>query len=258
MLLNPALKTPHIFVCDLCDFKCSKSSDYNRHLITRKHTHATQMLSNATILAPKCAEVSIFTCKNCNKQFKHSPSLSRHKKTCSPTEVINNINTTLNEKELIITLLNQNNQLQTQIIELCKETKSIITNNVTNTNSNNKTFNLQLFLNETCKDAMNIMDFVDSIKLQLTDLEKVGKIGYVEGISNIIVKKLNINLVYTNTLYSPIGAILSRILKVSHIWHIHEFPHLNKIQKFDYLFLINHNHANGGKYYYSTYCPRKT
>ena len=96
MLLNPALKTPHIFVCDLCDFKCFKSSDYNRHLITRKHTHATQMLSNATILAPKCAEVSIFTCKNCNKQFKHSPSLSRHKKTCSPTEVINNINTTLN------------------------------------------------------------------------------------------------------------------------------------------------------------------
>ena len=90
-----------------------------------------------------------------------------------------------------MTLLNQNNQLQNQIIELCKENKSIITNNITNTNSHNKTFNLQVFLNETCKDAMNIMDFVDSIKLQLTDLEKFGKIGYVEGISNIIVKNLN-------------------------------------------------------------------
>jgi hypothetical protein len=93
----------------------------------------------------------------------------------------------VNEKEIIMTLLNQNNQLQNQIIELCKENKSMITNN----NSYNKTFNLQVFLNETCKDAMNIMDFVDSIKLQLTDLETVGKIGYVEGISNIIVKNLN-------------------------------------------------------------------
>ena len=62
------------------------------------------------------------------------------------------------------------------------------TNN--NNNSHNKTFNLQFFLNETCKDAMNIMDFVDSIKLQLSDLERVGELGYVEGISNIIVKNL--------------------------------------------------------------------
>jgi hypothetical protein len=64
------------------------------------------------------------------------------------------------------------------------------THNTTHTNSHNKTFNLQLFLNETCKDAMNIMDFVDSIKLQLSDLERVGELGYIEGISNIIVKNL--------------------------------------------------------------------
>jgi hypothetical protein len=110
------------FYCHTCNFKCSKLSDYNRHLITRKHTN----------LAQKYAEALLFTCKNCNKQFKHSPSLSRHKKTCCPTEVINNINTTLNEKELIITLLNQNNQLQNQIIELYKENTS-------------KNFNLQVF-----------------------------------------------------------------------------------------------------------------
>ena len=76
------------------------------------------------------------------------------------------------------------------IMELSKNSSNTnISNN--NINSHNKTFNLQFFLNETCKDAMNIMDFVDSIKLQLSDLEKVGKIGYVEGISSIIVKNLN-------------------------------------------------------------------
>jgi vacuolar-type H+-ATPase subunit F/Vma7 len=94
----------------------------------------------------------------------------------------------VNEKDLIMTLLQQNNQLQNHIIELCKE-KSIT--NIINTNSHNKTFNLNVFLNETCKDAMNITDFVNSIKLQLSDLENVGEIGYVEGLSNIIVKNLN-------------------------------------------------------------------
>ena len=95
----------------------------------------------------------------------------------------------INDKELIMTLLQQNSQLQNQILELCKTTNTtMITNN--NVNSNNKTFNLNVFLNETCKDAMNIMDFVDSIKLQLSDLENFGKIGYVEGISNIIINNL--------------------------------------------------------------------
>jgi hypothetical protein len=72
-----------------------------------------------------------------------------------------------------------------------KDTTTNNNNNITTTNSHNKTFNLQFFLNETCKDAMNIMDFVDSLKIQLSDLENVGKIGFVEGISNIIVKNLN-------------------------------------------------------------------
>ena len=90
-----------------------------------------------------------------------------------------------------MTLLQQNNQLQTQIIELCKD-KSVTNINNTNAhiNSHNKTFNLNVFLNETCKDAMNIMEFVDSLKLQLSDLECIGRLGYVEGISNIIVKNL--------------------------------------------------------------------
>jgi hypothetical protein len=80
---------------------------------------------------------------------------------------------------------------QNQMMEVIKNGTNNTLINTTNTNSNNKAFNLNFFLNETCKDAMNIMDFVDSIKLQLSDLEKVGEVGYVEGISNIIVKNLN-------------------------------------------------------------------
>jgi hypothetical protein len=95
------------------------------------------------------------------------------------------------ETDVIITLLNQNNQLQNQIIELCKERNNTTINNTnSNISYNNKTFNLNVFLNETCKDAMNITEFVNSLKIQLSDLENVGKLGYVEGISNIIVKNL--------------------------------------------------------------------
>jgi hypothetical protein len=83
----------------------------------------------------------------------------------------------------------QNQEFQKQMLELCKNTNT--TNNINTNNSHNKTFNLQVFLNETCKDAMNIKDFVNSMTLELEDLEEVGKLGYVEGISNIIIRKLN-------------------------------------------------------------------
>ena len=75
------------------------------------------------------------------------------------------------------------------MLEVIKNGTTNINNSMNN--SNNKTFNLQVFLNETCKDAMNIMDFVNSMTLEFADLEAVGKLGYVEGISGIIIKKLN-------------------------------------------------------------------
>ena len=85
-------------------------------------------------------------------------------------------------------IIAQNISTQNMMMEVIKS--GTHNTNITHTNSHNKAFNLNFFLNETCKDAMNIMDFVDSIKLQLSDLEKVGEIGYVDGISNIIVKNL--------------------------------------------------------------------
>jgi hypothetical protein len=142
---------------------------------------------------------SNYCCEVCNKEYASRNGLWKHKQTCKEPEK-SSINETINEiakkitdkDELIIQLLKQNAELikgqQTMMMKVLENG----TNNVTNTNcmNNNKTFNLQLFLNETCKDAMNIMDFVDSIKLQLSDLEKFGDLNYVDGISSIITNNL--------------------------------------------------------------------
>ena len=182
-------KKPAKLNCVDCDFKCFYNRDLQRHYNTKKHKN--------NFFAKNDNEFYLnlpnqkYNCEICDKIFSDRAGLWRHKKKCSNHEKIIYEDNTLNEKEIIITLLQQNNQLQNQIIELCKD-KSVtnINNTGAHINSHNKTFNLQFFLNETCKDAMNIMDFVDSIKLQLSDLESVGKLGYVEGISNIIVKNL--------------------------------------------------------------------
>jgi hypothetical protein len=134
---------------------------------------------------------SEFIC-NCGKIYKDRTGLWRHSKKCKETTrqpLANNNNDNNNhvvtDKDLILMLINQNKEL----IEIVKNgTNNTVHNN--NVNSHNKTFNLQVFLNETCKDAMNISDFIESVKLQVTDLEHVGKVGYIEGISNIIIKNL--------------------------------------------------------------------
>jgi hypothetical protein len=97
--------------------------------------------------------------------------------------------------ELVLELIKDNKEMKQIILEQNNTINNLVkngTNQITNSlnNNNNKTFNLQFFLNETCKDAMNIMDFVESIKLQLSDLEKVGELGYTQGISNIITTNL--------------------------------------------------------------------
>ena len=182
-------KTPDKFYCQTCDFKCLYNRDFNRHINTVKHKNNDYTTNDNEFYLKKPKQN--YTCDICNKIYSDRSGLWRHKKKCSNNDKNIDEDNTLNEKEIIITLLQQNNQLQNKIIELCQE-KSVtsINNTGAHINSHNKTFNLNVFLNETCKDAMNIMDFVDSIKLQLSDLENVGKVGFVEGISNIIVKNL--------------------------------------------------------------------
>ena len=202
------------YSCEICNYNTSRKSNFESHNLSNKHTMATignqfkQNLSN------------LFICNICNKIYKDRTGLWKHKtkgicfkqeckiikskdeNTCkSSDEPI--------DKDLILLLIKENADLKNMMIEQqykmmehqskMMEHQNIVleiakngTHNTTTTttNSHNKSFNLQFFLNETCKDAMNITDFVDSLKLQLSDLEKVGELGYIEGISSIIVKNL--------------------------------------------------------------------
>jgi hypothetical protein len=176
-------KIANIFFCEKCDYKCSKLFDYKKHISTRKHTKDDKMITKDDKKSPKIAKEP-FSCE-CGKIYKHRQGLWKHKQVCNNKEVTN-------KSELINYLIKENSELKQMIIDVCKNTTQQTTNaNYNNTTiSTNKTFNLQFFLNETCKNAMNIMDFIDSIQLQLSDLEKVGEIGYIEGISNIITSNL--------------------------------------------------------------------
>ena len=185
---NP-LKIPIRFKCETCDYYTSSKKDINKHLGTAKHQRLINAKGFANENPQKSHEDNRFLCK-CGKVYKHMSSLCKHKNTCDFKEAENKPSSTeITDKELIFMLLKQNTQLIEQNAEFVKNGTHNTTNSH-NTISHNKTFNLQFFLNETCKDAMNIMDFVESIKLQLTDLEKVGRIGFVEGISNIITTNL--------------------------------------------------------------------
>jgi hypothetical protein len=189
ILPNSAFK----FYCNCCDYGTSKKSSFNDHNLSAKHQKniiGNVLETNVNEIMPKFCSIT-YSCEKCQKEFKNRSGLWKHNKKCTNTETFEKQNEIKMLTELVKDVVKQNQDLTNKLVDICKNgTNNTITNN-TNTNSHNKTFNLQFFLNETCKDAMNIMDFVDSIKLQLSDLENVGKIGFVEGISNIIVKNLN-------------------------------------------------------------------
>jgi hypothetical protein len=186
------------FICENCDFKCSKKSNYDKHLTTQKHLTNYNCLQSIYKKMPEMPKK--YNCP-CGKEYIHRQGLYAHKKKCSGNFIIKkeyDINSleVSHLTNLVIELVNTNKEIQKQNQEFKKEILDLykttgVTNNTHNTHNNNKTFNMQFFLNETCKDAMNIMDFVNSMTLEFSDLEEVGKVGYVEGISNIIIRKLN-------------------------------------------------------------------
>jgi hypothetical protein len=191
------------YVCTICHYKCSKKFNWERHILTSKHINATKINKVSTNNEQKeQKQIVKHLCEYCNKEYNDRTGLWRHKKKCNIEE--KNMNTILNPdqskttqeieelKEFMKYLMKENSEMKNMMIDVIKNgTSNTSITNITNNNSHNKSFNLNLFLNETCKNAMNITDFVNSLQLQLSDLENVGEVGYIEGISNIIIKKLN-------------------------------------------------------------------
>jgi vacuolar-type H+-ATPase subunit F/Vma7 len=182
-------KTCKNFYCKNCDYTTERKSSYELHLATAKH-------QKSMVVNPKLAKTcNQYICQICQKIYKDNSGLWRHKNknTCNkPLDSIEEKNA-IEKEEIMHYLMNESKELKNLILEVIKNGTSNIHNitNTTNTNCHNKTFNLQVFLNETCKDAMNMTTFIDSLQLQLSDLENVGEVGFVEGISSIILKNLN-------------------------------------------------------------------
>ena len=197
--------------CKSCDFKCSKKCDWTRHILTRKHINADKMLTNVDTESAESAESATITkiliC-TCGKEYKHRQSLFVHKKKCKhffdsnkDTDYDPTLETPTNDN-LIQYLLKENSDFKNLIMELVK--KEFISNSLTNSNNNTtnnvnshnnntntNTFNLQLFLNDTCKGAMNMSEFVDTIAIQMCDLENFAHMDYADGVSRILLKNLN-------------------------------------------------------------------
>ena len=174
-------KTCLKYFCENCDFTCFTKTDWARHILRPKHKKTTE--NNGKSVKNL---LSKYECLNCEKEFNDRAGLWRHKKKCTQQNIIMNEIDDITDKNLMLTLITQNTELQKQMLNIIKSGTTNINNN-----SHNKTFNLQLYLNETCKDAMNIMEFVDSIKFQLSDLESIGELGYINGLSKVIIRNLN-------------------------------------------------------------------
>jgi len=195
-------KNRHIYECKFCHYITSNKYDFKKHNNTIKHQVSVEAIETCDLainLSQKTHFTPVFTCQKCNKEYKDNSGLWRHKKKCNiENEIEENICSEIESKTNEITelkdimkyLMKENSEMKNMMMKVIENGTQNNSINTTNTNSHNKAFNLNFFLNETCKDAMNIGEFVDSLKLQLSDLEKVGEAGYIEGISNIIVKNL--------------------------------------------------------------------
>ena len=199
-------KTRQHFYCKKCDYECSKHSDYNKHITTLKH----KMITNDDAQEPKLAKAYFCIC---GKKYKYRQGLNTHKKKCSlfkeekeneekeeKKENEEKEEKEEKEKEKVIVKKEEEDdssykQLCMNMMQLMKEQQKQINEMIpkigNNNTTNNNQFNLQIFLNEKCKDALNITDFIDSLQIQMEDLVNTGKLGFAESTSQLLIKGLN-------------------------------------------------------------------
>ena len=194
------MKTPKNakeIICEKCNFKCFKNSEYKRHLITAKH-------KNRTFRTEKTPKNAIIYSCDCGKTYKSRSSLWYHKKKCSHSNRIEQENHEENHylmkiisqnKEIMDALVLQNEELQRQNKEQSDTIKELIPKIGNNNNNNNNTinnhFNIQNFLYEDCKDAINFSEFIDKIQISFEDLEQQSQIGFIKGISKLFIENLH-------------------------------------------------------------------
>jgi len=201
MSINSCEKVALTFCCDKCNYTTSRKSSYDKHMATPKHQKSIKSIES-------CEKVAqTFCCDYCAKSYKEPSGLWRHKKKCTKIHEpsFNDLKSHEKQQELIEYLLKENSEFKQLMMDQNKQMLELAKNaaghhntntNINNTNNNNNNFNLNVFLNETCKDAMNIMEFVDQLQVSVKDLEETGRLGYSEGISKIFInglKQINIS-----------------------------------------------------------------
>ncbi len=181
-------KIPKKFECKICNYKCSNKKDFNKHLLTAKH----KRLTNTDIKVPENPQsINTFFCE-CGKGYKHRQSLHKHQLKCKifndkeEEEQIVEKKEEPDYKELLITAMKEMTEMRKENTEMRKQMTDMIPLIGNNNNSNNtNNFNLQFFLNNDCKDALNLTDFINSLQVQLKDLEYTADNGHIKGITNI-------------------------------------------------------------------------
>lgn len=179
------------FCCVACDFSTEHKAKYERHINTRKHLkriNDTKMIHNDTKKDEKVKEINLYVCK-CGKKYKYHSGLYRHKNTCEyKEETVKNDDIKVKENDqIIIDLLKKMDEKDKQIMELIPK----VGNNNNNTTNNTNQFNLQVFLNEDCKDAVNWSEFINSIELDLDCLKELKDSNITKSISDIVCNKIN-------------------------------------------------------------------
>lgn len=217
----------HKYNCEKCNFKCSKLSNFNKHILSRKHknngiletleTNGNKLDSedDKTIINIDIQSTNVLSCNVCSKTYKTRSGLWKHSQVCGlktnddVIKISDEKKISINENrdvDVIMSILKDNQEFKNMMIEQSNEYKNIITSqntmildlintkntitNITNNKTVNNQFNLNVFLNEKCRDAMNINEFIENIQIQTKELENVGNNGYVTGITDIILSRL--------------------------------------------------------------------
>jgi len=184
-------KIPKKFYCETCDYRCSNKKDFNKHLLTRKHENTSKGLTNTDKKIPKIPKIQDFQCE-CGNIYKHRQSLFTHKQKCSMVqgEIKEDTKNYEIDKELLVKMLLKNQDVMEKLAEVMPQ----IGNQSHNTNSLNTTnnqFNIQMFLNEHCKNAMNLTDFIDSLPITSDTYDSTIENGLTKTITNMLLNGLN-------------------------------------------------------------------